>query len=114
MGPHNLSEGSQVEGHSLGVDVGHLESPWGTCHRDSSRGDGAGLLGDRGTPNHMLCMRGPWRCGHLDNRDNRRRDRHLSCQSHPGSSPPSSRPQLVGHHVAYQRTGSAHQGPYVG
>ena len=73
VGPHNCSKGSQARGHSLRVDVGHLEGPWGTRHYDSNQSDKAGMLGDWGNPDH-ICMWGPRGCGHLENHDNRRRD----------------------------------------
>ena len=61
----------------------------------------------------LVTYAGPRGCGHLDNRGDHRRDGHLSCLSHPGSSLSSSRPELVDHHVAYQGTRSAHQDPSV-
>ena len=114
VGPHGRSEGGHVEGCSLHVGVGHLESPWGTRHREGNQGDEVGLCSDRGTPHHMLRMQGLRGCDHLDNRDDRHNDGHLLCLSHPSGSPSSSHPKSISHHVSYRGTGSTRNDPSMG
>ena len=114
MGPHNHTVGSQAEGRSLCGDAGLLECPWYTRPRDNNHSDVAGRLDDWGTHDLELRMWGLLGRDHLDNHGDQRRVGHLSCLSHPGGSPSSGHPELVGHHIACWGTGSARRGPSVG
>ena len=114
VGPHNHSVDSQVGGRSLHVNAGLLERPWYTRPRNSNHGDVAGVLGDKGTHDLELQMRGLLGRDHLDNCGDHHSGRQLSCRSRRGSSPSSSCPESVDHHIACQGTGSARRGPSVG
>ena len=73
-----------------------------------------GRLGDRGTRDLELRMRGLQVRGHLDNRSDHHRVGRLSGLTRLGNNPSSGHPKLVGHHIAYRGSGSARRGPSVG
>ena len=114
MGLHGHSVDSQAGGRSLCIDVGLLERLWYSPPRNSNHGDVAGLLGDRGTHDPEVRMRGLLGRDHLDNRDDHRRDGNPLCVSHPVGSPSSSLPESVGHHIVCRGMRSARRGPSVG
>ena len=111
---HDHGMDNQVEGRSLRGDAGLLECLWYTRHRDNNHGDVAGRLGDRGTCDLKLHMRGLLGRDHLDNRSDHRRVEHLSRLTRPSGSPLSGHLESVGHHIACRDTRSTRRGPSVG
>ena len=114
MGPHDHSVNNPVEGLSLRGDAGLLERLWYTRHRDNNHEDVVGRLGDRGTRDPALRMRGLLVRDHLDNRSDHRRVGQLSGLTHPSGSPSRDHRESVGHHIACWDIGSARRGPSVG